>query len=203
MIKKWLTICFVFLPIFTLSTLCAFKATAATVYPRSSAEAKAGDVLHCAKGKDSYFVGHVGIVGENFRVFHCVPDHDNPGRSDRLSFFVDHFTQHDYIDVYRYSPGGMGPYLQPLQAARWADHTVGIIREYNLFNFRMGDVTGNYCSKFLWQCYYFGANVTIDKGHLGHHMTADSKTLFDVDSINFSTGCNGSIFEHVTQIRRV
>ena len=42
------------------------------VYPGTNITIKAGDVLYSSKGKDTYLVGHVGIVDANGQVIHMM-----------------------------------------------------------------------------------------------------------------------------------
>lgn len=194
---KGLLLSCAFVSFFTLSVIEGPKANASPNYPRSSEQAKAGDVLKCGKGLDTFFVGHVGILGEGLDVHHCLPGND-PGVTESLSSFIRSFTQYGTVDVYRYSPGRgqlMGPFLQPLQAARWADRNINAVKEYNLANFRMGDVSRNYCSKFVWQSYYLGANTCIEKCYSGRAMHSNSLDIFPVSSIDFS-----NLFQRVTNI---
>lgn len=57
--------------------------------------------------------------------------------------------------------------------AKWAQKNVGKIQKYDIVgggNYR--DITKNYCSKFLWQAYYFSGGV--DLSHFSVDLDADN-----------------------------
>ncbi|WP_145950341.1 hypothetical protein [Paenibacillus sp. Y412MC10] len=160
---------------------------AATYYPGTSIAVSAGDVIYSPIGWETRFVGHTAIVGDDLRVYHSTPATATGGASDTFSGYLSRFSSGYTFKVLRYS-NGTGPFTQPVDAGRWAKNNYSRITKYNLTGFKMSDVANNYCSKFVWQAYYYGANTNLDRPYLGHYMNGDSTDLFTpLDIVNAGT----------------
>lgn len=135
----------------------AEKAAAAT-YPGTTITITAGDVLYSSKGWQTAFVGHVAIVGTDGKIYHSTPAVTSGGIGESVNNYFSRFTKGSSIEIYRYSSGT----TVPNKAAKWAENNVGSITEYNIASGGdYNDITKNYCSKFLWQAYYFGGGVDL------------------------------------------
>lgn len=140
-------------------------------YPGTSIKVRAGDVLYSGKKPDTFFVGHVGIVGTDGKVRHIIP---SGKKTHTLSSFKSNFGN---ITVLRHSNSGTG-YL----AATKSREIYSSMSEYKLNN-RLNNVKKNYCTKFVWQSFYQSSNIDI----LGLHYTGNSKALiFPSDIRNHS-----------------
>ncbi|MDQ0171819.1 hypothetical protein [Paenibacillus tundrae] len=177
------------------------NASAASVnYPGTNFPVTPGDVLYSSKGWDTGFVGHVAIVGDDKKIYHSTPANDVPSGAtgESLSSYLSRFPASSQIKVYNYFPDGqMGPFLEPVKAGKWARLNYSKVQKYTIASgYKMNDITKNYCSKFLWQAYKLGANVSIDRPYMGHYMKPDALTFFAPAEINFS------MFSHVATIRK-
>ncbi|TPG70519.1 hypothetical protein EEL32_11485 [Brevibacillus laterosporus] len=134
----------------------------AASYPGSTITISAGDILYSSKGWQTAFAGHTSIVGTDGKIYHSTPAVASGGIGESVSSYFSRFTSGTKVEIYRFSPPRSGPYLQPINAAKWAKKNVGKIQKYDIVgggNYR--DITKNYCSKFLWQAYYFGGGVDL------------------------------------------
>jgi hypothetical protein len=181
------------------------KASAATEnYPGSNFSVTPGDVLYSSKGWETGFVGHVAIVGDDRKIYHSTPANDVPSGAigETLSSYLSRFPASSRIVVYRYGPTGkFGPFQEPVNAGKWARLNYSKVQKYTIAGgYKMSDITKNYCSKFLWQAYKYGANVSIDRPYMGNYMKPDATTLFSPAEINFSEGSNASIFTKIATV---
>ncbi|TPG86964.1 hypothetical protein EEL32_12270 [Brevibacillus laterosporus] len=106
---------------------------------------KPGDVIYGGKKLSTFFVGHVGIVGRDFQVYHA---HPSGGLSDGINYYVNRFNDGDILTILRPDSGGKA-------AAKWAENNIDRMTSYS-WNVSLGNVSKNYCSKFIWQAFYFG-----------------------------------------------
>ncbi|MCM3697824.1 hypothetical protein [Paenibacillus macerans] len=118
-------------------------------YPGTNITMKPGDVIHNPKSFSTFFVGHVAIVGPDLRIYHVHPN--GPGIVESIDSYVSRFSSGDKFTIFRIRDGG-GP-----EAAEWAKANISKVNQY-FFNPIPTNVGGNYCSKFVWQAYYFGIN---------------------------------------------
>lgn len=202
--KKVVNLALTILLTFSIALLSFSTTTNAATeyYPGTKVKVSAGDVLYSSKGFDSYFVGHVAIVGNDGKIYHSTPAVSSGAIGESLTDYLKRFST-DPIRVYRYNPKGqMGPFLEPTNAGKWAQNNYSKVEKYSILGtVKMNDVTKNYCSKFVWQAYKFGANVSIDTPYHGHYMSPDAKTFFAPSEINFSQGSNASIFIKVADFK--
>lgn len=127
-------------------------------YPGTNVQMKIGDVLYSTKtfGTTTKIVGHVGIVDSNFKVVHVTPAVDG-GVIDNFTNYMNRHDPRETIVVMR-PINGMG-----VGAARWANYNYMYINDYYIEPLaKLGTLNPNYCSKFLWQAFYFGEGIDIN-----------------------------------------
>lgn len=121
-------------------------------YPGTNVPMRVGDVLYSTKtlGGSTQIVGHVGIVNSNFQIVHVTPSEDG-GVIDSLSAYRGRHGSGETIRVYRPRDGyGAG-------AARWATNNYSRVTDYFINPVALyGQISPNYCSKFIWQAFYYG-----------------------------------------------
>lgn len=128
-------------------------------YPGSNVIMRAGDIVYSSKsfGSSTAIVGHVGIVGSDLNVYHVNPAAGNAGKSDGIYAYSSRHGKGETIKVYRSAHG--------VKAAEWAKNNYASISTYYIpwaswDNFKLGSLDPNYCSKFIWQAFYYGNNKT-------------------------------------------
>lgn len=125
------------------------------IYPGTDLQAKPGDLLFTPIGKsESKFVGHVGIVNHKYEVVHSVP---SGLIADSLN---EYFHKFRYISVY--SP------IDPLSGVDAAHYVEALVDKHPSAQYRIFTSLGEshheqYCTKIVWQAYYYGAGI-----NLGH-----------------------------------
>ncbi|WP_018887136.1 hypothetical protein [Paenibacillus massiliensis] len=129
-------------------------------YPGTSVAMRIGDVLYSTKtfGSTTQIVGHVGIVNSNFKVVHVTPA-VNGGKVDNFSDYLDRHDPGETIRVYRPRDG------RGVEAARWATYNYTRVTNYFINPVAlMGTISPNYCSKFIWQAFYYGEGIDLFGG---------------------------------------
>ncbi|MFB9324636.1 hypothetical protein ACFFSY_01620 [Paenibacillus aurantiacus] len=95
------------------------------------------------------------------RVYHVNPVNDpgmgEGGKSDTLTTYRNRHNAGETIKVYRAAHG--------VKAAEWAMNNYSSIDGYYIpwaswDDFKLGSLDPNYCSKFIWQAFYYGNNKT-------------------------------------------
>lgn len=122
-------------------------------YPFSQVKILPGDMLYSPIGRSTYFVGHIVIIGSDYLVKESLPTRPS-GYSTKIEHFWKRHRLGDTITLLRSSKGS-------LEAANWATRFVGDVKKYHLGNYNINNITKNYCSKFVVQAYYHGANVKL------------------------------------------
>ncbi|MBD7970491.1 hypothetical protein [Paenibacillus gallinarum] len=133
-------------------------------YPNTSVSMRIGDVLYSTKtlGGSSQIVGHVGIVNSNFKVVHVTPVVDG-GVVDTFTTYMGRHGVGETIKVYR-PRNGMG-----VEAAKWAVYNYSKVTDYFINPLGLlGTLNPNYCSKFIWQAFYYGEGVDIYNNGAGN-----------------------------------
>jgi len=126
-------------------------------YPGTNFPMKVGDVLYSTKalGSSSAIVGHTGIVNSDFKVVHVTLP-VNGGTIDNMTGYMYRHGEGETIKVYR-PRDGMG-----VNAAKWATYNYSSVKEYLIqIASTLGSISPNYCSKFVWQAFYFGEGIDI------------------------------------------
>lgn len=128
-------------------------------YPGTNTPMRAGDVLYSSKtlGSSSQIVGHVGIVGSDYRVYHVTPAKTvNGGVADGVYKYMDRHGPAETITIYRHRLG------YGVAAAAWAENNYSRVTDYFINPFSLlSTISPNYCSKFLWQAFYYGDGIDI------------------------------------------
>lgn len=117
--------------------------------------AKAGDVLISKKSLDNYFVGHAAIVGGDGATAVEVYKGRSTVKSSKLS---DWFKKQDRgYNVMRYKSSSKAS-----GAGYWASYNVGAKYNYRIVSSSaLRDWKDLYCSKFVYQAFYFSGGVKL------------------------------------------
>ncbi|MGW8960070.1 hypothetical protein [Paenibacillus sp. NPDC055715] len=131
-------------------------------YPGTNIRVRVGDVLYSSKalGGSAMIVGHVGIIGPDYMVYHVNAVNDNQGeggKRDTISYYQTRHYPNEKIDVFRAAHGR--------NAAYWAKNNYSSVTSYHIplyswDNYQLKTMNLNYCSKFIWQAFYYGNNST-------------------------------------------
>lgn len=125
-------------------------------YPKTNIRMVPGDILYSHKyALSSFLVGHTAIVGKNFRIYH-VNRWEPFGHADSMPIYLSRHKKGEKLTILRYDYR-----LEAEQAAEWAMLNINRVKRYRYFRDLQG-ITNNYCSKFIWQAYYFGTKGRAD-----------------------------------------
>lgn len=130
--------------------LPSISASAVQMYPGTNIEMKQGDIIHNPKSTSTYFVGHMAIVGPDLQLRHAHPD--GPRISDSLSNYITRFAAGDKFTILRYPDPSIAA-----AAAAWSYNNINKVTTYSVAT-QLHYIPTNYCSKFVWQAYYYGAH---------------------------------------------
>lgn len=122
-----------------------------------------GDVLYSSVSRDTAFVGHIGIIGDDGFVYHVL--RGNQATRTSLPRYMKRFSKQN---LYILRPHSNKIAKQAGQAAM----TIHPEIESYTFNKTLANVKENYCSKFIWQAFYYGAGIDV----LGRNYTNDSSS---------------------------
>lgn len=111
---------------------------------------KAGDVFITNATSSYGLTGHAGIAISSTRILHIAGPGHNPVTVSLKKWHED-YTDHGWTKVYRHADSKVAS-----AAASWAEDTYrGSDAEYLIdMNLRYTEKT--YCSKIVWQAYYYG-----------------------------------------------
>lgn len=112
-----------------------------------------GDILYSSIGRSTYFVGHITIVGADYTIKESIPGKPSGHSLTARQFWGRHNTG-DYITLLRSKHGAN-------QAAQWASDNFEFIKSYTILNHDLTSIKDNYCSKWILQAYYYGANIKL------------------------------------------
>ncbi|WP_082234074.1 YiiX/YebB-like N1pC/P60 family cysteine hydrolase [Halobacillus massiliensis] len=122
-------------------------------YPNSNISITPGDLLFSPIGKsESKYVGHVGIVTEKNEVIHSVP-------SGIIKDCIEkYFQKFRRVSIYSSKDPSHG-----VKAARYADSywTKQYKSPYRVFTPLHSLSVEQYCSKLVWQAYFYGAGINL------------------------------------------
>lgn len=121
-------------------------------YGDTETRSQPGDVLYSSMSPDTAFVGHIGIIGSDGFVYHVLQGSSAirsslPRYMKRFSKQNLYILRHDSIDV-------------ASSAGRVAIEIHKEVEAYAL-NTELSNVSQNYCSKFIWQAFYYGSGIDI------------------------------------------
>lgn len=122
-------------------------------YPHSNINILPGDILYSTIGRSTYFVGHTVIVGTDFLMKESIPGKPSGHMLTPEQFWNRH-RRGDKITLLRSKVGAE-------KAANWATENLHLIKDYQVLNTDIHTVAKNYCSKWIVQAYYYGANVKL------------------------------------------
>lgn len=126
------------------------------MYPHSSVPMKPGDILYSPVGRSTYFVGHTVIVGSDYLITESIP-----GKPSGCKLTVEQYWNRHHsgnrITLLRSETGAD-------EAAKWATENINEVKHYQVFNTNIQVVDKNYCTKWIVQAYYFGADVKLFHG---------------------------------------
>ncbi|MFJ7665851.1 hypothetical protein ACIQXI_02010 [Lysinibacillus sp. NPDC097195] len=145
---------------------------------------KIGDVLYSTKSlvTSTKIVGHVGIVGPDYRIYHVNPVDEVAGKRDTVETYSSRHGANETIYIYRPRSGGQG-------AADWAAYAYSYAKVYDIINLQpLNTLSPNYCSKFIWQAFFYSNSGDIT--NLG--LTGSSTAFVTPGHIK-----NASIFTNV------
>lgn len=122
-------------------------------YPASTVEMRPGDILYSPISRATYYVGHTVIIGSNLIVKEAIPGTPS-GHMLTIKQFWNRHCKGDKIILLRSKNGAQ-------EAAEWATNNLQYVKQYHLGNYNINRFDQNYCSKFIVQAYYHGANIKL------------------------------------------
>ncbi len=131
-------------------------------YPGTDIRMCPGDILYSHKyAFSSFLVGHIAIIGENDRIYH-INRWQPYGHADSMPIYLSRHKKGEKITILRYPQQE-----EAKKAAKWAMQNYDQIKSY-IFTRDLLDIKNNYCSKFIWQAFYFGNEIKLDLLKQGH-----------------------------------
>lgn len=125
-------------------------------YPGTTIRMQPGDVLYSHKyALSSFLVGHTGIVGTNYRIYH-VNRWKEFGHADSMPIYLSRHREEEKITILRHSNE-----QEASQAAKWAMQYYDNVQRYTYVR-DLTRLEANYCSKFTWQAFYYGTEGRVD-----------------------------------------
>lgn len=126
------------------------------LYPETSIHMLPGDVLYSHKtALSSIVVGHAGIIGEDFRIYH-VNRWPSYGHGDSMPIYLSRHKKGEKLTILRHPNKE-----EARNAARWAKQHKEQVNAYQ-YTRNLRNLQQNYCSKFVWQAFYFGNDGKVD-----------------------------------------
>ncbi|MDR4998865.1 MULTISPECIES: YiiX/YebB-like N1pC/P60 family cysteine hydrolase [Brevibacillus] len=127
-------------------------------YPDTKIKIRVGDILISDKNSSPSFTGHAAIVTDTETVAEIRGFGYNPEFTDLQDFFDDRTGGDKGIRIVRYYNSS-----DAADAADWAENYVEDFRhlEYDIDDLYDYE-TSTYCSKLVWDAFYYGADVELD-----------------------------------------
>lgn len=148
-----------------------------------------GDILYSSKSLFAHtlIVGHVAIVGPDYKVYHVSPAGEFAGKQDTLGTYRSRHGSKETIYVYRPKDADKG-----LSAADWASRNYSQVSTYKINAKPLYTLSPNYCSKFIWQAFYYsnGGDLT------GLNRNGDSKVFITPGHVK-----NSNFFSYLTSFK--
>ncbi|GAA4058002.1 hypothetical protein [Amphibacillus indicireducens] len=110
-----------------------------------------GDIIYSSKSLSTFLIGHCGIVGHDMRIHHA---HPKGAFSDSLERYVARHLLNGKIIVLR------PQYADVDKVASWAQNNIHHMKKY-FFHRELCNQQSNYCSKFVWQAFWFSLKEDI------------------------------------------
>lgn len=118
---------------------------------RSGFELERGDILVTNGTSKKGLTGHAAIALDSENILHIAGPHDVPDTITKKRWIEKYHDGKTWTKVYRHSDSDIAS-----SAADWAEETYkGSNAEYKITN-DTNDTSKTYCSKIVWQAYYFG-----------------------------------------------
>lgn len=179
--KKSSTILLLFIMIFTLCTSVSFAAEAKPLaddpgvfYPGTYTKAKPGDMLVSNSTSSKGLTGHAAIVTDNLTVVHIGGIGENPEEISLSRFFKRYDNS---VKVIRYTSS-----RDAKKAGEWARTYA---EEYSDAKYdlavKLSGFTRTYCSKIVWQAYYYGADVNLGNKRPNSTQLFEPYAILDLD----------------------
>jgi hypothetical protein len=134
-------------------------------YPGTPIRMVPGDVLYSHKtALSSLVVGHSGIVGEDFRIYH-VNKWGDKGHVDQMPIYLSRHKIGEKLTILRANNS-----CEARNAAKWAMENIESVSTY-AYTRDLQVIEKNYCSKYVWQAFHFGSGGKIDLTGNTIHLT--------------------------------
>lgn len=137
-------------------------------YPGSNTVVKPGDIIYSSKSIGTFYVGHIGIVGPDLYVYdsHINRTHTDGGKKSRTQLF-------DYLDVQSKAANvrvlrAVNTQIDVMNVANVALSIFRKIQRYD-FDINLNAYDPNYCSKFVWQAYWFATGLDCTRKGYTHY----------------------------------
>ena len=118
---------------------------------RSGFELERGDILVTNGTSKKGLTGHAAIALDSENILHIAGPNDVPDTITKKEWIENYHDGKTWTKVYRHSDSDIAS-----SAADWAEETYnGSNAEYKITN-DTNDTSKTYCSKIVWQAYYFG-----------------------------------------------
>jgi uncharacterized protein YycO len=119
---------------------------------------EAGDIF-ITNGTSSFGLsGHAGIAVSPDYILHIPGAGSHPALTT-LSGWQKSFNTYGWTKVYRHSVPSVAQ-----AAARWAENTYKNTKTKYLINTDLASTTTTYCSKLVWQAYFYGPQIPATSG---------------------------------------
>src|SRR5699024_1070675 len=123
-------------------------------YPYSNVDMHPGDILYSTIGRATYYVGHIVIVGTDYLMKESIPGKPSGHALTPLQFWHRHRSG-DKITLLRSKVGAFA-------AADCTTKNLNLNKHYIVLNTNLHTIEKNYCTKWIVQDYYCGANVKLN-----------------------------------------
>lgn len=134
---------------------------------------QAGDVFITNGTSSSGLTGHSGIAISSDLILHI----EGPGKTPKtisLTAWKNRYNVTGWTKVYRYSLGSNLTKV-PYEAAKWAEKTYRNSNAQYVINTNLASTDKTYCSKLVWQAYYYGPTT-----HCANGPTIGIRTPYDL-----------------------
>lgn len=139
-----------------------YDSTASTYGAVSPYSMMSGDVFITNGTSSAGFLGHAGIAISTSQILHIAGPNTSPTRIS-LSSWHSQYTNKasdSWTKVYRHSST-----TTAAKAGSWANTTYGVDSEASyVINFDLTSTDKTYCSKIVWQAYYYGPTTAVATG---------------------------------------
>lgn len=143
----------IFIALFTFVPVFLFIKPKRVLAPRLQPEVQPGDLLFSPIGeKDSFYIGHVGIVTEDMNVIHSIP---KGLKKDEVDHFFRKFKR---LSLYRSKNEEAGAKAAAFAYRLYESNTKAPYRFFTKLKETDGE---QYCTKLVWQAYYYGAGINL------------------------------------------